>query len=359
MSRPARLIIDLGALKHNLGRVRALAPNAAIMAMVKANAYGHGILPVAQALTEADALGVACLEEAGVLREAGVRQPIVLMEGLFHPDELPDAVRYQVALVLHHMPQIEMLEAASGIPPFQVWLKLNTGMCRLGIEPSEVLAVYQRLQAANTVKKPIGLMTHFALADNCDSQTTSEQQRLFLEITQGLTGPRSLANSAAILAWPETHADWVRPGLMLYGASPFPNQAGIQHDLRPVMTLSSQLIAVNRVPQGAKVGYGGTWLAPETMSVGVVGAGYGDGYPQFAPNGAPVLVNGEVCPLVGRVSMDMLTVDLRAQPNAKPGDPVLLWGEDLPVERVAEATHTSAYELLARMTVRPAREWRV
>ncbi len=196
-------------------------------------------------------------------------------------------------------------------------------------------------------------MTHFAEADAINSEATPQQIRAFHDATAQLIGPRSLANSAAILAWPESHGDWVRPGLMIYGASPFADKTGLDHGLLPVMTLWSRLIAINAVKKGSKVGYGGTWEAPEDMLVGVVGVGYGDGYPQFAKNGTPMLVGGCECELVGRVSMDMLTVDLRHQPKAKIGDEVILWGVGLPVERVARHSNTSAYEILTRMTPRP------
>lgn len=353
MSRPTQMTIDLLALKHNLQRVRELSKGCAIIAMVKANAYGHGIARVAHALFSADALGVASLEEGLILREAGIEKPIVLMEGLFHPDEMEVAAKQRFTLVVHHLQHIEMLEKATIATPFPVWLKIDTGMHRLGIDPDLVPRVYERLNAIAAVKKPMGLMTHFAEADAPQSAATLEQITLFNRVTAHIKGERSLANSAAILAWPNAHGDWVRPGLMLYGASPFADKVGIDHHLQPVMTLSSRLIAIKEVKQGGKVGYGGTWIAPCDMTVGVVGVGYGDGYPQFAENGTPVLVNNMICPLVGRVSMDMLTVDLRHQKAAKIGDPVVLWGQGLPVEKVARHSRTSAYEILTRMTPRP------
>ena len=285
MSRPTHMTIDLVALRHNLTRVRELAPKSLVIAMVKANAYGHGIVRIAQALPAADALGVASLEEGMKLREAGITRPIVLMEGLFYPDEVTEAAKYDCTLVVHHTAHVEMLEKAKVAKPFAIWLKINTGMHRLGVDPAEADSIYQRLMAAAAVKKPIGLMTHFAEADAVDSEATTQQISLFNKVTSHLQGPRSLANSAGILAWPAAHADWVRPGLMLYGASPFPNKTGLDHGLQPVMTLWSRLIAVTRVKKGGKVGYGGTWTAPEDMMIGVVGVGYGDGYPQYAKNG--------------------------------------------------------------------------
>lgn len=353
MSRPTYMTIDLAALQRNFERVHELAPGRSIIAMVKANAYGHGIVRVAQSLTAADALGVASLEEGIQLREAGITQPIVLAEGLFYPDEISEAAKYDFTLVVHHLPHVEMLEKRDGKKQFQVWLKINTGMHRLGIDPPQFDAIYSRLMAAKAVKKPIGFMTHFAEADNLDSAATTQQIKIFNQMTAHLSGTCSLANSAGIIAWPAAHGDWVRPGLMLYGASPFPDQIGPHHHLQPVMTLGSRLIAITRIKKGGKVGYGGTWTAPEDMMLGVVGAGYGDGYPQFAKNGTPVLVNDIECPLAGRVSMDMLMVDLRNHPSAKIGDPVVLWGKGLPVECIARYSHTSAYEILTRMTPRP------
>lgn len=353
MSRPTYMKIDLSALQHNVSRVRELAPDSKILAMVKANAYGHGLVRVATALKDADALGVASLEEGMQLREAGIKTPIVLMEGLFYPEELPIAGLNDFTLVVHHEPHLEMLENARVTNPFNVWLKLNTGMNRLGVDPDEAMRIYRKLQTIPNVKQPIGLMTHFAEADLTESDATSRQMEIFRQAVKDIAGPLSMANSAGILAWPEAHGDWVRPGLMLYGASPFADKSGLEFGLKPVMTLWSRLIAVKKIKKGDRVGYGGTWAAPQDMVIGVVGVGYGDGYPQFASSGTPVLVKGKECQVVGRVSMDMLTVDLTSQPEAKIGDEVVLWGAGLPVERVARSSHTSPYEILTRMTPRP------
>lgn len=353
MSRPTYMKIDLTALQKNLGRVRKLASGRKVIAMVKANAYGHGIIRIAHALSGADAMGVASLDEGVMLRDAGIMQPIILMEGLFHAEELSIAEHYNFTLVVHHDQHIDMLESANVEKPFSVWLKINTGMHRLGFDPANIDAIYQRLQAIKAIRQPIGLMTHFAEADAISSETTLKQIRCFQEATAHLKGPRSLANSAGIIAWPAAHGDWVRPGLMIYGASPFAEKTGLDHGLLPVMSLSSRIIAITPVKKGGKVGYSSTWEAPEDMRIGVVGVGYGDGYPQFAKNGTPILVAGNECELVGRVSMDMLSVDLRQQPNAKIGDEVTLWGAGLPVERVAQHSNTSAYEILTRMTPRP------
>jgi len=353
MSRPTFLTIDLNALRHNLQRVRLFTKNRKVMAMVKANAYGHGLVRVAKALEAADALGVASFEEGMMLREAGIKQPIILMEGLFYPDELQEALRQAFSLVVHHEPQIEVLERAVLQKPLNIWLKMNTGMHRLGIPPELFQTYYARLENIPAIKNHIGFMTHFAKADDIASDATLKQIQVFNTLTGSYQNPKSLANSAAILAWQESHGDWVRPGLMLYGASPFVDKTGLNHDLQPVMTLSSKIIAIVPVKKGGSVGYGGTWIAPYDTHVGVVGVGYGDGYPQFAKNGTPVLVNNKECALAGRVSMDMLTVDLHDQPQAKIGDPVILWGKGLPIERIAYSANTSPYEMLTCMTARP------
>jgi alanine racemase len=282
-----------------------------------------------------------------------VSKPIVLMEGLFYPDEMAEAEKHRFTLVVHRESHVEWLEKATVKTPFPVWLKINTGMHRLGMMTEQLPLFYRRLSKASSVKQPMGLMSHFAEADNKSSSATSNQMQLFKQVIANVDGPQSLANSAGIIAWPDAHKDWVRPGLMLYGASPFSENTGLDHGLMPVMTLSSRLIAITPVKRGGKIGYGGTWTAPEDMMIGVVGVGYGDGYPQFAQNGTPILVNGQECALVGKVSMDMLTVDLRSQPQAQVGDEVILWGRGLPVERVAKNSNTSPYEILTRMTPRP------
>lgn len=352
MSRPTKITIDLAALRHNFQHVRKLAPKSAVIAMVKSNAYGHGLERIAQALPDVDAFGVACLEEGTRLRKAGINNPIVLMEGLFRVDEIPKVVSGHFSLVVHHLAQIDMLEKSPPTAPISVWLKIDTGMHRLGFEPNDVSAAYQRLMNCSSIKKPIGLMTHFADSDSLERASTQHQIDIFSKVTQGLSGPRSLANSGGILAWPSAHSDWVRPGIMLYGASPFAHHQGSEDGLRPVMSLTSELIAIHNLKKGERVGYGGTWICPEDMRMGVVAIGYGDGYPRHAKNGTPLLVNGQRCELIGRVSMDMLTVDLRTQPQAKVGDPVILWGNDLPVEVVARYSNTSCYELLTRITQR-------
>jgi alanine racemase len=352
MSRPAQITISLSALQHNFQQVQAMAPGRSIIAMVKSNAYGHGIERIAFALPQAHAFGVASLEEGLHLRQAGIANPIVLMEGLFDARELPQVVANHFTLVVHEEHQVKALETQQTKHPISIWLKIDTGMHRLGFEPDDVAKVYARLANCQSVQKPIGFMTHFAEADSIDKTHTLQQLELFNNVVDGYEGPKSLANSAGIIAWPSAHGEWVRPGIMLYGASPLPGHRGVEHHLQPVMNLSSELIATHRLKKGARVGYGGSWTCPEDMHIGVVAIGYGDGYPRHVKNGVPMLVNGRPCPLVGRVSMDMLTVDLRTQPQAKVGDKVVLWGAGLPVEVVAEYSETTAYELLTRITQR-------
>jgi alanine racemase len=323
------------------------------MAAIKANGYGHGLVRVARALYDSDGFGVTSVDEALQLREAGIRAPITLLEGFFHPDELPLIVQHRLDLLLHHSEQIDALEQAALHGPIRVWLKVDSGMHRLGIAPEQVARQWQRLER-HPALEPLGQMTHLATADEPGHPATKAQLVRFHATTGALPGERAIANSAGVLGWPESHADWVRPGIMLYGISPFVGGRAGQHGLRPVMTLSSELIAVNRMLPGDAIGYGGTWVCPEPMPVGVVAIGYGDGYPRHAPNGTPVLVNGRRVPLIGRVSMDMICVDLRSQPEAAIGDPVVLWGEGLPAEEIAEAAGTIAYELLCGVTPRVA-----
>jgi alanine racemase len=349
--RPTQVHIDLSALRHNLQQVRRAAPNSGVMAAIKANGYGHGLVRVARALEQSDGFGVACLNEGLSLREAGIDAPITLLEGFFHTDELPLIVEHRLALVLHHAQQIESLLQAAPRGPIKVWLKIDSGMHRLGVRPEEAAHWWQKLQQ-HPALEPVGQMTHLADADELLRPETRAQLALFAHATAGLGGEQSIANSAGILGWPGSHADVVRPGIMLYGVSPFVGGRAVDNGLRPVMTFSSALIAVNHLKKGDAVGYGGTWVCPEDMPVGVVAVGYGDGYPRHAANGTPVLVNGERQPMVGRVSMDMITVDLRSQPDARTGDPVVLWGEGLPAEEVAEAAGTIAYELFCGVTPR-------
>lgn len=344
--------IDLAALRHNVGQVRGLAPHAKVMAAIKADAYGHGAVPVARALADhVDSFAVAALEEALVLREAHVRAPIALLEGILASEEVKLCLRHELQVVVNDHWQLALLEQLPQGARVSLWLKLDSGMHRLGFPLEDVPQLWQRVQA-----RPewdfCGWMTHLACADEPANPMTREQAAAFTQALQGLPGPRSIANSAGLMAWPEARADWVRPGLMLYGASPLPDSTGEALGLRPAMRLASRLIAVRRYRQGAPIGYGGAYRCPEDMPIGVAAVGYADGYHRALPTGTPVLVHGQRVPLVGRVSMDMITIDLRTTPQARVGDPVTLWGPGLPVEEIASRAGTVAYELLCGLTQR-------
>jgi len=352
VSRATTAVIHLPALRHNLRRVRQAAPGARVMAAVKANGYGHGQVRVARALVDADGFAVASIEEAVGLREAGITKPILLLEGIFEATELPLCSHLDLDIALHHNSQLDMLEHARLKHPVRVWLKIDTGMHRLGLTPADVPQTWRRLRECTAVVSDIRLMSHLARADERGADYTRRQLRIFNETTAGLPGERSLANSAGILGWPATHFDWARPGLMLYGASPFVDSLAMDEGLQPAMTLATRLIAIKRLGKGEPVGYGGTWTCPEDMDVGVVAIGYGDGYPRQAPSGTPVLVNGREAALIGRVSMDMLSIDLRRHPEARVGDPVVLWGEGLPIEIIARSASTIPYTLMCGVTAR-------
>jgi alanine racemase len=345
MTRPARARIDLRALQHNFSRVQRAAPDSQVMAIIKANAYGHGLVRVAQALPQAAAFGVACLDEAISLREAGFDRRIVLLEGLFGPDDLNLICGYRLDVVVHHASQLDWLAKTPLLTPLDVWLKLDTGMHRLGFEPGRVNEIAARLNAIPQVNA-VRYMTHFSCADDLDNTDTREQIELFNGVVAGMSGEQSLANSAGLLGWPAARADWVRPGIMLYGSSPLAGRSAESLELQPVMTLTTRLIAVNMRKQGDTIGYGGDYRCQQDMPIGVAALGYGDGYPRHASSGSPVLVNGQRAMIAGRVSMDMICIDLRACPDAQVGDEVTLWGDGLPIDEVAAAAGTIAYELL-------------
>ena len=356
MARPTSATIHTDALRHNLGQLRARASGSRVMAVVKADGYGHGLERVARALGAADAFGVAALSDAERLRAAGLSQPIVLLSGINEPDDIARVRELGVESVVHHHSQLEMLEQAPVGAPVRCWLKVDSGMHRLGFAPDTVREAHARLQAAQAVAGDIVLMNHFASSDEFDGDNgagrqTREQLRVFAEATAGLPGARSLANSAGVLGWPQAHADWIRPGGALYGMSVVAGTTGADFGLRPAMTLATRLIAINPVRRGEHVGYSATWTCPEDMPVGVAAIGYGDGYPRAAPSGTPVRVNGQPAQVIGRVSMDLMAVDLRGV-DARVGDPVVLWGPELPVERIAEGAGTIAYELTCSITRR-------
>jgi alanine racemase len=348
--RAATAVIDLAALRHNLAEARRRAAGCKVVAVVKANGYGHGAARVLPALAAADMLGVACIEEALALREAGATQPILLLEGVFEADELPLCARLGFEVVVHEPGQVRMLEQARLERPLTVWLKVDSGMGRLGFPPEATRAAWQRLADCAATAPSMRLMSHFATADEPGDEGTPHQLARFAALE--LPGERSFANSAGVIGWPKAHGDWVRPGIMLYGVSPMTGRTGPEDGLRPVMTLTTRLIAVKEVRRGEPVGYGRTWQAPDDTRLGIAAMGYGDGYPRHAPSGTPVLVNGKAAALAGRVSMDMLAVDLGATSEARVGDPVLLWGPGLPIEVIARRAGTIGYELLCGITRR-------
>lgn len=350
MSRYAMATVSIQALQHNLQQVRAYAPHSKVIAMIKANAYGHGLIRVAKALHQADALGVACLQEALQIRQAGLNNEIVLMEGIFNPLELPLVQTHQLTLVVHHWQQIQALQNYSHQAKFTVWMKVNTGMNRLGFQANELEEAYRLLKNDPRIAMR-GFMTHFSQAEEQSSDFTTHQCRLFAELTKDYPGAKSLANSAAILAWPQSHAQWVRPGLMLYGASPFEDKTAEQFNLIPAMSVYSQIIAVRELSAGERVSYGGTWQSTIPCQIAMVAFGYGDGYPWHAQSGTPVLVNGKRATTVGRIAMDMLAIDV-THLKVKVGDQVTLWGHGLPVEEVAKHAQTIPYELFCRFTER-------
>lgn len=343
--------IDLSALRANLQVIRSQVMPARVLAILKANAYGHGLVRIAKALQEADGLGVACVEEALQLRQAGCLQKIVVLEGCLSAEECQISAQQQLDIVLHHHHQLQWLIQQPLARTITVWLKVNTGMNRLGFPVSEVAQVWRMLHACPGVES-IVLMSHLDSADLPELHPTRRQQDHFQAAIQQLVGDSggvtqcSLANSAALLAWPETHYDWVRPGLALYGVSPFAQTTAASYGLQPVMSLHSRLIAVRMLQAGETLGYHQTWRCREAIRMGVVAFGYGDGYPYHVVSGTPVLVNGQRARLIGRVSMDMLTVDLNTHPDAKIGDPVVLWGKGLPIESVSQQAKRFAYELL-------------
>jgi alanine racemase len=347
--------IDTGALKHNLQRVRQWAPRSRVMAVIKANGYGHGLVTVARALTEADAFAVARVDEGLTLRNAGIGKRTVLLEGVFDRGQLDSAAAAGFELVVHTAEQIDLLRQARSGTSFKVWLKLDTGMNRLGFKGAAFGAALEALRALPAVETPVNFFTHFASADSPELPITAEQLTRFSQAIGSQPGERSIANSAGMLGFPEAQADWVRPGLLLYGVSPFDGSIGADYGLLPVMTLRSHVIAMKDLEPGEEVGYGGAWTARRPTRLAVAAVGYGDGYPRNLGSGSPVLVNGERAPLAGRVSMDMIGIDVTDLARLpRLGDPVILWGSGLPVEEVAVWADTIPYELLCGISQRVA-----
>ena len=351
MPRPIFAQLDFAALEHNLRVARRLT-SARILAVIKAHAYGHGLLPSAQALRDADGFGLLDLGDAVKLREAGFTQPIVLLEGFFSAEALPLLAEYNLSAVIHSPHQLALLDAYPRSGGLSVWLKINTGMNRLGIAPAFLPQAMEQLKRHRAVRE-ITLMSHFACAD--EAAGIADPLNLFNALAAPYRTARSLANSAALLRYPASHADWVRPGIMLYGASPFADQSATDLGLRPVMSLGSELISVREIAAGETVGYGATFRASTTMRIGTVACGYADGYPRHAATGTPILIDGQPSRTLGRVSMDMLSVDLSHLPDSRVGSRVTLWGAGLPVETVAQAAGTISYELLCALAPRVPR----
>lgn len=346
--RPARALIDLQALRHNYQLARDTAGSKAL-AVIKADAYGHGAVQVAQALeSKADGFAVACIEEALELRQAGIKAPILLLEGFFEADELALIVEHDFWCVVHSLWQLDAIEQTALGKPLNVWLKMDSGMHRVGIHPADFQAAHQRLLNSGKAAK-IVLMTHFARADELDSARTDEQVAMFQSARAGLTAELSLRNSPAVMGWPSVPSDWVRPGIMLYGATPFEQPQSVADRLQPVMTLESRVICVRDLPVGEPVGYGGTFVAERNMRIGVVAMGYADGYPRQAPTGTPVLVDGQRSQLLGRVSMDMLCVDLTDVQGAGLGSCVELWGKNVLISDLAASAGMIPYQILCNL----------
>ncbi len=352
MPRPTEVLISLSALRHNLRLVSRLAPTSRAWAVIKADAYGHGMEVVWRALHDADGFAMVEFAQARRLREQGWSGPILMLEGAFDAEDVHQALADRLSLVIHESRQIDWLSACPDDVGFEVYLKLNSGMNRLGFQGAEFRSAFSRLQQIPAVRS-ITLMTHFANADLAGG--TDSAVELFERITSGLPGARSLSNSAAILSLPHLHRDWVRPGIMLYGASPFADRDASALGLRPVMSFRSRLISRQRVAAGEAVGYGSTFVANQDMDVGIVACGYADGYPRHAPTGTPVAIAGVRTRTLGRVSMDMLAVDLGPCPDAGPGDEVELWGRHVSVDEVASSAGTISYELTCAIAPRVAR----
>lgn len=362
MSRAALAILSTENLLNNLRVIKETSGNSRVMAMIKANAYGHGLRSTAKRICHhVDTLGVASIDEAVALREIGIKSSITLAEGVFEPDELLIASVNRFSVVFHEESQLQWLEGSSLPLPLRAWMKIDTGMGRLGFPVEKAVEVYKRLSRSSHLIQPVGVFSHFACADQASHPMNEIQKAAFFEVCKSLPDshliPKTFANSPAIFNFPETHLDLVRPGISLYGVSPFVGKTAQELGLKPVLTLQTRLIAVRQFAAGASVGYGSLFTCPESMPVGVVAMGYGDGYPRTARTGTPVLVGQKKCQLVGRVSMDMATIDLRNCPEAKVGDPVTLWGEGLPIEEVASFTANCPYDLLTGIQQRVKFHW--
>jgi alanine racemase len=345
--------INLTALLHNFHCIKKLIPNSRILAMVKCDAYRHGAIAIAETLnTDADAFGVACMAEALQLKDAQITKPIVLLKGFVNNEELQAIAENDFETVIHNQEQLQLLENFKLTKPLQIWFKIDTGMHRLGFMPHEVNDAYSRLVQLPHIKKPLRIMSHLSDASDQSSPKNLRQLQTFKSLTKELDGEKCLANSGTFLTLDGAALDWIRPGITLYGVSPFNEGRATNLKLKPIMNLTSTLISVKRLEKGETVSYSSTWTCPEDMPVGIVNTGYGDGYPRHAPSGTPILINDIRCQIIGRIAMDMITVDLRNCPTAKIGDEVILWGEKLPIEEIANAAGTIPYELFCHLTNR-------
>jgi alanine racemase len=362
MSRTAVAILSTENLLHNLKVIKGHAPNSKVIAMVKANAYGHGLRSVSARLeNHVDMLGVASIDEALALRKVGIQIPIILAEGVFEPNELLVASTEGFHVVFHEEMQLQWLSNLSCPLPIHAWLKIDSGMGRLGFDINKAAGYYDQLATSRQVAHPIRIMSHLACADDPTNPLNQQQIDAFHHFIQNISskGPSeySLCNSAGVFQFPDYHYNYIRPGIALYGASPLLNKTAAELNLKPVMTLQTSLIAIKQVSKGSPIGYGARFTCPTDLTVGIIAFGYGDGYPRTTKDGAPILVNNTKCKLIGRVSMDMIAVDLTPCPTAKVGDPVILWGNDLPIEEVAQYTDNVSYDLLTGVQNRVKFHW--
>jgi alanine racemase len=348
----AEAVINLKALSDNYNVLKEKCGNKPVVAVIKGDAYGHDAVKTAQALPQADCFAVSRIEEAIALRTAGIKQPVLLLEGCFCGEDLKIAAKEGFQTAIHCHEQLMDLKNTVLEKPITVWLKLDTGMHRLGVQPCELSDYVKQIETTGKLSGPVGFMSHFSRADDLASSTTQRQIDLFLSQTAPFPGPKTLANSAGILYWPEAHLDYMRGGIALYGICPNEDETGANHGLRSAMTLNSKLIAIRKHRANQPVGYGETWVSPRDTYMGVVAMGYGDGYPRSAPAGTPVYINGRIVPISGRVSMDMITVDLGPDTHDKVGDTVEFWGNNLPIEHVSKHIGTIAYELVIKLTNR-------
>ncbi|SHO57424.1 alanine racemase [Vibrio quintilis] len=351
----AEAVIDLQALRNNYNKLKAQCNSQELVAVIKGDAYGHNAVKVAKALPDADVFAVSRIEEAVELREAGITQPVLLLEGCFCSDDLKTASSLNLQTTIHCAEQLDDFKQTKLENKITVWLKLDTGMHRLGVQPDELEDYVNQIQDTHQVKGDVGFISHFSCADELSSPATLAQLELFKTCTAPYPGPKTLANSAGIIYWKDAHFNVSRAGIALYGISPIPDKKGADHNLTPVMTLNSRLIAVRKHQANEPVGYGALWQSSHATNIGVIAMGYGDGYPRSTPMGTPVYINGRIVPVAGRISMDMITVDLGPDATDKVGDLVEFWGNNLPVEEVARHIGTIPYELVIQLTKRVVR----